>query len=277
MYFLETVAPPANWFKIWLKINLQNFVSTGIVVLILLLLLIVMKVITRKIKHKSKNKRSYTVIKLLENIIKYTAFIIAIFVILKIWGVDVSAALAGVGIVGLVVGLGAQDLIRDFLAGLGIIFDNQYEIDDTVCINGFKGRVTEIGLRTTKIVDYTGEIKIIRNGNITEVSNFSRTFSLASVVVEVAYKEDIDKVIALLEENLHTVKENYPQIIEGPVVIGVDDLKTNGVGIRINAKTIPEEHYAVKRGILKTVKELFDKNQIEIPFAQIVVHEEKNE
>lgn len=273
MYFLEAAAPPANW----LKKNLQNFVSTGIVVLILLLLLIVMKVITRKIKHKSKNKRSYTVIKLLENIIKYTAFIIAIFVVLKIWGVDVSAALAGVGIVGLVVGLGAQDLIRDFLAGLGIIFDNQYEIDDTVCINGFKGRVTEIGLRTTKIVDYTGEIKIIRNGNITEVSNFSRTFSLASVVVEVAYKEDIDKVIALLEENLHTVKENYPQIIEGPVVIGVDDLKTNGVGIRINAKTIPEEHYAVKRGILKTVKELFDKNQIEIPFAQIVVHEEKKE
>lgn len=250
-------------------------ILTILTIAIALLLLLLLKLFTIKMK-KGKSKRGFTIVRLLESIVKYIIIIISIFVILSIWGVDVTAALAGVGIVGLIIGLGAQDLIKDLLAGIGIVFDNQYEIDDIVEINGFKGRVTEIGLRTTHLINYKGEIRIIRNGNITEVSNFSRSFSLAVVIIDVAYKENLDKVINLLDEQLPQMKENYTQIIEGPIVSGVEAFKNSSVAIRITAKTNPEEHYAVERALMKYVKEIFEENNIEIPFDQIVVHEVKS-
>lgn len=244
---------------------------TILIVAVALILILILKLISIKMK-KGKNKRGFTIIKLLESIGKYLIIIISIFSIFSIWGVDVTAALAGVGILGLIIGLGAQDLIKDLLAGIGIVFDNQYEIDDIVEINGFKGKVTEIGLRTTQLINYKGEIRIIRNGNITEVSNFSRTFSLAVVVINVAYKENIDNVINLLDEKLPQMKEEYTQIIEGPIVAGVEALENSSVSIKITAKTNAEEHYAVERALLKKVKETFEENNIEIPFNQIVVH-----
>ena len=230
-----------------------------------------MKIIAVRVK-KGKNKRSYTVIKLVESIIKYIIIIIDIFVLLGIWGIDVTAALAGVGIVGLVVGLGAQDLIKDLIAGIGIVIDDQYDVDEVVEINGFKGKVTEIGLRTTRLVNATGEIRIIRNGSISDLSNFSRTFSVAIALIDISYDEDIDRVIKILDDNLPSLKDNYPQIIEGPIVVGVDALADSSVTIRVTAKTNPEDHYAVQRALLKYTKELFEQNDIEMPYPQVVVH-----
>lgn len=252
----------------------KEIVFTAIVLFVAFVLLVIIKFITSKIK-KRKHKRSYTVVKLLESICRYVIIIICIFVCLAIWGVDVSAALAGVGVVGLVLGLGAQDLIKDFLAGIGIVFEDQYEIDEVVEINGFKGKVVEIGLRTTRLINATGEIRIIRNGSISEVSNFSRTFSLAAVTIEVSYEENLDEVIALLDEKLGELKEHYPQILEGPIVAGVESLNDSGIAIKITAKTEPEDHYAVQRAILKYSKELFDINNIEMPYPQVVIHEAK--
>lgn len=259
----------------WLQSHLRTLVITSIILVTTIILLIIIKFIAHRIKKKSN--RSYTVAKLIQSILNYAVIIIAIFLVLSTWGVNVTAALAGVGILSLVIGLGAQDLIKDFLAGIGIVFEDQYEIDDIVEIDGFKGRVMEVGLRTTKLINFKGEIRIVRNGQITAISNFSRSFSLAVVNIDIAYKEDIDKVITLLDEKLPSLKENYQQIIEGPIVAGVDDLKDSGVSIRINAKTEPEEHYAVERALKKFVKELFDEYNIEIPFPQIVVHGDKNE
>ncbi len=258
--------------KVWLATNTGNIIFSGLIVFIAAILLIIISFVASKIKKKN-NKRTYTVIKLVQSILKYVIILIAIFAILGVWGVNVTAALAGVGIVGLIFGLGAQDLIKDFIAGIGIVMDDQYDIDEVVEINGFKGRVTEIGLRTTRLINASGEIRIIRNGNVGELSNFSRSFSVALVLIDIAYKENIDKVTTLLDEKLPILKENYPQIIEGPVVIGVDSLGASGVSIRITAKTNCEEHYAVQRALLKYIKELFDENDIEIPYDQIVIHE----
>lgn len=261
-------------FSTWIQENLWRLiVSLGILFLAALIILI-MKIISSKMK-KGKHKRRYTVIKLVESIVKYIIILIAIFVVLGAWGIDVTAALAGVGIVGLVVGLGAQDLIKDLIAGIGIVIDDQYDVDEVVEINGFKGRVMEIGLRTTRIINAAGEIRIIRNGSISDLSNFSRTFSLAVALIDVDYAEDLDAVIKLLDDKLPTLKEAYPQIIEGPIVAGVDALGDSGITIRITAKTNAEEHYAVQRALLKYTKELFDKNNIEMPFPQVVVHEAK--
>ena len=205
---------------------------TILIVAVALILILILKLISIKMK-KGKNKRGFTIIKLLESIGKYLIIIISVFSIFSIWGVDVTAALAGVGILGLIIGLGAQDLIKDLLAGIGIVFDNQYEIDEVVEVNGFKGKVIEIGLRNTKLINANGEIRIIRNGMISQVSNFSRSFSVAAINVDILYNENIDNVIELLNEKLPLLKENYNQIIEGPIVAGVDELKNNAVSIRI--------------------------------------------
>lgn len=259
----------------WIKVNTFNLIITIIIILAYIVLLFFLKFIVRGVKKK-KNKRTYTVVKLIESILRYIIVLIVFFVILGIWGFNVTAALAGVGIVGLVIGLGAQDLIKDLIAGIGIVMDEQYDIDEVVEINGFKGKVVEIGLRTTRLVNFSGEIRIIRNGSITEVSNFSRTFSLASVVVSIGYQENIDSVITLLDEDLPSLKEAYPQIIEGPVVTGVENLDKSSVNIKITAKTNCEEHYSVQRALLKRVKELFDENNIKIPYNKIVVCEAKD-
>lgn len=258
----------------WIKINAYNLVITIIIILIAIVILVFFKFITGKIK-KIKNKRTYTVLKLVESILKYIIVLITFFVILGIWGFDVTEALVGVGIVILVIGLGAQDLIKDLIAGIGIVIDEQYDIDEIIEINGFKGKVLEIGLRTTKLVNTYGEIKTIRNGSITEVSNFSRTFSVAIVKVNISHSEDIDRVITLLDEDLPSIKENYPQIIEGPIVTGVDNLTDNSVTLKITAKTECEEHYKVQRALLKRIKELFETKNIKIPYNKIVVCEEK--
>lgn len=276
MNFLTTTEitnQPFN-FADWFQENTLHLIVSVCVAVIAIILLLIMKIIASRIK-KRKNKRTYTVVKLVESITKYVVIIIAGFIILGVWGVDVTAALAGVGIVGLVLGLGAQDLIKDLIAGIGIVIDDQYDVDEVVEINGFKGRVTEIGLRTTRLINAAGEIRIIRNGSIADLSNFSRTFSLAVALVDVSYSENLEKVIRLLDDKLPILKENYPQIIEGPIVSGVDALAESGVTIKITAKTNAEEHYAVQRALLKYIKELFDENNIDIPYPQIVVHEVK--
>lgn len=263
--------PTSEEIHAWLELNLWRLILSVIAILVAVVLILIMKIITVRVK-KGKNKRSYTVIKLVESIIKYIIIIIDIFVLLGIWGIDVTAALAGVGIVGLVVGLGAQDLIKDLIAGIGIVIDDQYDVDEVVEINGFKGKVTEIGLRTTRLVNATGEIRIIRNGSISDLSNFSRTFSVAIALIDISYDEDIDRVIKILDDNLPSLKDNYPQIIEGPIVVGVDALADSSVTIRVTAKTNPEDHYAVQRALLKYTKELFEQNDIEMPYPQVVVH-----
>lgn len=261
----------------WLESNLFNLIFSVVTIIVAITLILIMKIISSKVK-KMKNKRSYTVIKLVESIVKYLIILISIFVLLGLWGVDVTTALAGIGIVGLVVGLGAQDLIKDLIAGIGIVIDNQYDVDEVVEINGFKGKVIEIGLRTTRLVNATGEIRIIRNGSISDLSNFSRTFSVAVALIDIAYEENIDKVINLLEEKLPMLIETYPQIIEGPIVVGVDTLADSSVTIKVTAKTNPEDHYSVQRGLLKYIKELFDEYNINMPYPQVVVHKgDKNE
>ena len=186
-------------------------------------------------------------------------------------GYDITAILAGAGILGIVIGLGAQSLISDLLSGLAIVFENYCEIDETVEINGFKGKVVEIGLRSTKIQNWKGELKIITNGEIKELTNFSRTFSLATVEFTVNYSEEISKVISLLEENLQNMKEFYPQIVEGPNVLGVSNIGMNGYNITLTAKTLCEQHFAVERGLRRRVIELFKEHNIKFSLAKVEV------
>lgn len=264
------------WDKIinFLKDNLRPFIITGIIILIVALVLFICLIITKKYTKHSKSKRAITLSKLLYSIIKYIVVIAGIISILGVWGFNVTAILAGAGVVGLIVGLGAQDIIKDLLSGISIVFENYYEIDDVVEIKGFKGKVVSIGLRSTQLLNAKGDLKIIANGDISEIINYSRNFSLAVVNFDIAYKEDIDKVTIILNEALALLHDLFPQIIEGPNVVGVDTLADSGVTMKITAKTMSEQQYEVERAIRKLVKETLEKNNIEIPFPQLVIHNE---
>ena len=226
-------------------------------------------------KQGPRQKRMMTILKLIRSIITYAIYIIAILIILALWGVNVLPALAGLGIMGLVIGLGAQSLIKDFISGFFIIFEHHFDVGDIVEINGFKGEVIDIGLKTTKIKNWKQDINIIANGSIGNLMNYSLSDSVAVVEFGIAYHENAQKTIDILRAELPKYREKYPDMIEDPNVLGVTDLASSSVNIRVIVKTNSEKQYGVERGLRQTVKEILDAHDIEIPFPQVVVHQAK--
>lgn len=222
-------------------------------------------------KQGPLQKRKRTIAKVSLSIVRYFVGILAILIILSIWGVNVLPALAGLGILGLVIGLGAQKFINDLIAGFFIIFEHHFDVGDKIEVGGFKGEVTDIGLKTTRIKNWKGEIKILANGQINELINFSKNPSIAEVNFSIPYEEDAQKVIDLLTKELKTFMPRFPQIIEDPQVLGVTNLNTSGIDLRVIAKTENETHYPVERAMRLFIKEVLVQNNIEIPFQQVVV------
>lgn len=258
---------------VFLKDKVSALIATGVIIIILIVALTINRFILGKYdKNKDLNKRKKaTVAKLLKSINKVILIFIGIVAILSQWGIDLGPIIAGAGIIGLAVGFGAQTLVKDLIAGISIVFDNEFDVGDVVDIKGFKGRVIEVGIRSTRIINWKGDVAIFSNGIIDHAINYSKNPSTAVVEISVAYEENISNVIALLDDKLRYMKEEFPQIIEGPNVMGVISLGQSGVVIRITAKTLSEEQYAVERAITKFVKEVFDENNIEIPYNRMVV------
>ena len=171
-----------------------------------------------------------------------------------------------------VAALATQDLLKDFIAGISIILESQYRIGDIVTIDGFKGEVIFLSLKTTKIESYTGEVKIIANHNINNVVNHSITDSLAIVDVSVAYDSDLEKVEKVLIDLSKDLSTKIPELKGDIEVLGVQELADSAVVYRLTALTEAMQQLGVQRQILKAVKVAFDKNGIEIPFPQVVVH-----
>lgn len=222
-------------------------------------------------------KRRQTVTKLVSSVIRYTLVIIMIIVILAMWGVNVIPALAGLGILGLVLGLGAQQFINDLISGFFIIFEQHFDVGDIVEVDGFKGTVSDLGLKTTRVLNAKGQLKIISNGKISSLINYSKNHSVAMVDFTIAYKEDISKVTLILNDNLDKKVEHLDQVLTKPSVVGVIGLNENGVELRVSCKTLTEQHYTVERTLRQAIKELLEQNNIEIPFKQVVIHQVKGE
>ena len=232
---------------------------------------LIFKKIIKKVLKAADNRRK-TLISLITNIIKYFFLIIAVLMILNIYGIDTTALITSLGIVGLVAGLALQDILKDFLAGIAIITENQYQIGDIVTINGFKGEILSLGMKTTKLKDYNGDIKFIANGSITEVINHSISSSRAIINLSINYNENIDKVEKVLNGLFNKLNTEIKELKSDIQILGVEDLGESAVIIRIIADTEPMKHYDVERIIRKRIKEEFDKLNIEIPYNQLVVH-----
>ncbi|XMB72718.1 mechanosensitive ion channel family protein [Mycoplasmatota bacterium WC30] len=248
--------------------------GTVITIFISLLILKVVKMVIKRVSEKEgeMQKRIGTILKVVKSITTYIVEIVAVLVILSLWGVNVLPALAGLGIMGLVIGMGAQSLIKDFIAGFFIIFEHHFDVGDIVEINGFKGEVIDIGLKSTRLKNWKQDIKIFSNGNITATTNYSLTPSIAIIEFGIGYSEDIEKTIKLLNKELPKYRDIFPEIIEDPNILGVTSLADSSVNITVIIKTDTEKHYAIERTVRKGIKELLDKNNIEIPFPQMVVH-----
>ena len=230
----------------------------------------------KKIKKDSfQYKRVKTFKLLFKNIIKYLIIIFTILSILTVYGIDVTSILAGLGIVGLVLTFALQDLAKDFIAGFSIILENQYAVGDTIEVNGFKGEVIYLGIKTTKIRNLEGQVKIISNHNITEVINYSMEYSLAIVDVDVSYEDDNDKVEKVLND-LAIELSNTLKNLKGDVLLqGINNLASSGVTYRMVAYCKPMFHLENERIMRKLIKQRLEKEKIKIPYPQVEVHNGK--
>lgn len=226
---------------------------------------------------RTSERRDATLMKLLENILTYVVYFMAIMMVLSILDIDVKPLLAGAGILGLAVGFGAQNLVRDIITGFFIIFEDQFSVGDYVRIGSFEGVVEEIGLRTTKVKGTSGELNILPNGIISEVTNFSLNNSIAIVDVSIAYEENIAQSEKVIQELLETLTEKYEEIVKTPELLGVQNLGPSEIVLRIVAETLPMKHWFISRMIRKEVKNCLDEHGIEIPFPRLVMYSRSEE
>lgn len=276
---------PTSAIGMWVKDNVWDIskipeawsahVKTIIRSIILIVVVLALSKLLRIVFHKmmQKSNRAKTVITLLDGIIKYGAAIILIFLILEACGVNTAAIWESVGVLTLIVGLGAQSLIADIIAGVFIIFEEEYSVGEIVSIDDFRGTVSEIGIRATKIIDCAGNIKIINNSDIKNVVNLSRELSLAVVDCEFGYDIPLEFVENLIKNNLDKFKENIPDIVEGPYYKGVSGYGSSNVAIKLVAKCHEEDRYQVQRDLLREYRQLFVKNGFDLSYDQVVINQ----
>ena len=247
----------------------NKIIRTVSLIIFMLSLSWVLRTILKHLMVLFKHGKAF--LNLIISLIKYLAVIVLVFLILETFGVNPTAILAGAGILSLVIGLGAQPLIEDIIAGLFIIFENVFDVGDIVVIDDFRGTVQEIGIRTTKIVDTGGNVKVVNNSDIKNLINMSNQLSLAVADIQIEYDESIEKVEKIIKDNLDKVKENIP-LAEGIRYVGVSELGASGVSLRFFADCKENNIFQVQRDMNRELKLLFDKNGINIPFTQVVIH-----
>ena len=224
----------------------------------------------------SKSAHDQTVATLLTGLIRYLAVIIAFIWGLSILGVNTTAVLAGAGIIGLIIGFGAQSLIEDIITGLFIIFEGQYKIGDIIILDDFRGVVRCIGVRTTTIEDVGGNLKIVNNSDIRNLQNRSAKKSVAVCNVAVAYDTDLRKLEKVVSEALPKMyKGNEDLYLSAPRYLGVEELGDSGINVKFVADVKEEKIFDAQRKLRRDVKILFDEAGITIPFPQVVIHNGK--
>ena len=214
-------------------------------------------------------KRIDTLIRLVRQGSYLVLWIIFGLIILKEIGLEIGPLLASAGIVGLALGFGAQNLVRDVISGFFIILENQIRVGDVAIINGTGGLVEKLNFRTIILRDLSGVVHIFPNGSITTLSNLTKEWSAYVFDIGVAYKEDTDRVIDILKKVIDKMMEDEilgNLIIEPPEIFGVDKFDDSTVVIKGRIKTKPIRQWQVGREFLRRVKYAFDENNIEIPF-----------
>lgn len=218
--------------------------------------------------------RGETMVRLLCSVIKYGSIIGILYYCMALLGVDTATLLASAGLLTLAIGFGAQQLVSDILSGLFIIFEGEFRVGDVIQVGSMGGTVIEIGVRTTKIDDGSGNILVLRNSEISNVMNKTKLDSYASVDITLEYGESLPRVENILGRELPNVKKRLPAILDGPFYKGVAVLNPDGTAtIRIVARCVESSRGQLERDLRREMKLLISKHGILTPFQQVVVHE----
>lgn len=260
----------------------ESWINIVIIIAALLILIIIVKVLTGKIKRLfdkkiseekiEVKKRTFTFTSVISNLIITVSVIAAALIIADELGIKVTPLLAGAGVAGIVIGFGAQSLIKDLINGTFILFEQWFQVNDVVTIGDTSGVVEKFNLRTTVLRDLEGVVHYIPNGEITKLSNKTQLWARAVVEVGVHYKENTDRVIKVLEEVFDELMEDekYKDVIlERPAILGdggVNDLGDSAVMFKIVCMVKPPNQWTIARQLRKRIKDKFDQVGIEIPF-----------
>ncbi len=276
--------------KFFSAVEFKLWAGKALLVIIILLLtrvavyladLLTERTFQMKIRHGKvtfDERRLNTLKTLLKSVIRYVFFFLAIITILDELGVPITAVLSAAGILGLAVGFGAQNLVRDIITGFFILFEDQFSVGEYIETEGIGGIVEEVGLRITKLRDWGGQLHIIPNGKIGMVTNHNRGSLRAMVEVGVSYEENLDRVIQVLEDLCKKVSSDFAKVITvEPKVIGVQALGESEVLIRIVAMTTPLEQWGLERELRKRIKETFEREGMGIPYPHRVIVPVKGE
>ena len=251
------------------------------IVIIFILMMIAIRIANKFIDRMVKNqigsnhkfsmdeKKAKTIGILLKSLVKYSVYFLGITSMLSIVFGAISWAFASVG--GVAVGLGAQSFIKDMINGIFILFEEQYSVGDYVTIDNSKGIVKAIGLRTTELRDFNGDIYIIPNGSIQVIVNHSKGDMRVLVDIGIAYEADIELAISVINEVCSQYNQENPNITTPIEVLGVTALNDSNVNIRVIGETKPMKQWEAERELMKRIKLEFDKRGIEIPYNKVQV------
>jgi moderate conductance mechanosensitive channel len=271
-----------------MEIRIQNFleqavdwaVATGLQILLVLVMMaiaarVLHTAVNRVIVHAGgsddpeRRKRAETLQSIINSLVSVLVFSIGLVIILGQLGIAIGPILAAAGVLGLAVGFGAQSLVQDVISGFFILLDDQIRVGDVVDIAGKGGLVERVNLRMVILRDVAGNMHFIRNGNIGVVTNMTKDFSRYVFDIGVAYREDVDQVIAVIrevDEDLRADPAFSESILEPIEILGLDRFADSAVIIRARTKTVPIKQWMVGREFNRRLKRAFDQRGIEIPF-----------
>ena len=274
----------ASWVLSW-------FLYSGLKIIAILFLAkisvkIIGKIIDKSVRKAIRNdnkeggeKRKETLIRIFIGFLRAIIWSVAAIMIISQFGLDIGPILAGAGILGVALGFGAQWVVRDFLAGIFIIAENQYRIGDVICLDGTCGLVEDINLRKTILRDMDGTVHYIPNGEIRKASNLSKGFSRVNLNIGISYSSDLEKVIKTVNkagEDMAKDPDWKDSIISAPKFLRIDNFADSAIIIKILGETKPLKQWDVTGELRKRIKIVFDKEKIEIPFPQVSVWQKAN-
>ncbi|AZK48859.1 mechanosensitive ion channel family protein [Paenibacillus lentus] len=228
---------------------------------------VIYRIIDRSLEKKEQSRlkvnprRLVTVAGLLKNVTSITSNFIMIMLVLGEVGFQLAPLLAGAGVLGLAIGFGAQSLVKDVIAGFFIILEDQFAVGDVIQTGGLKGTVEMIGLRSTRLVSWTGEVHIIPNGTITNVTNYSLNNAMVVVDFPFSNTKKLEEMISLLKKAMLKMKEDHPYTSEVPHVVGIQSLSASEFVIRIAMEGLPEMREEMERQIRTYIKQALEEEE----------------
>ncbi|MFS0788591.1 mechanosensitive ion channel family protein [Shouchella sp. 1P09AA] len=267
--------------EFWITV-LSTLVKVIVILILARIVLGVLKRVISRVLQKRDGKyvnvseqRSKTLTSLLHSVVANVVYFIAILLVLDELGFNLASVLVGAGVLGLAIGFGAQNVVRDVITGFFILYEDQFSVGDYITTGQYTGTVIDFGLRVTKIQDWTGEVNIIPNGHIEDLKNYSKENSYAVVDMRVSYGHDLEELQQLIMDASLVVYEKDENMIEKPDMMGVTDISESGAVIRVIALCKPVMQWGVEREIRRAILDSFNEKGIDVPYQQVTVHQKE--